>query len=64
MDKLWDWHITVFQDKQWIHSQQAIIIASASCILAVLISTIHMAKHLTNYSMPQIQVKVIKLFKL
>mmetsp|Transcript_10421 Transcript_10421/g.15852 ORF Transcript_10421/g.15852 Transcript_10421/m.15852 type:complete len:774 (-) Transcript_10421:41-2362(-) len=46
---------------EWIHSDQATIVASVFASVSILISIAHIMQHLTHYTMPGIQIYVIRI---
>lgn len=51
----------VFRDEHWIESADAVKIALSFACLSLVISCIHILRHLKNYSMPQVQLYVIRI---
>ena len=48
-------------DNEWIKTNDAAIIALSFAAVSILCSTIHIARHLKHYTMPQIQIYVIRI---
>jgi hypothetical protein len=48
-------------DKEWIHSKEAVYVAWAFASFATLMSLLHVIQHLVYYSMPGIQVYVVRI---
>ena len=53
--------MTVSIDPEFIHSRDAIIIAIVFASAASLVSMIHVLRHLMNFTMPGIQVYVVRI---
>ena len=51
----------VFDDAHWIESADAIKVAFVFAGFSLLLSTIHIVRHLKNYTMPQVQLYVIRI---
>lgn len=51
----------VFNDSKWIDTAMANYVALGLAGLSILFSAIHIVRHLKNYTMPQIQVYVIRI---
>lgn len=51
----------VFQDVNWIESNDAVKTALGFAGISVMISSLHILLHLKNYSMPQVQLYVIRI---
>jgi hypothetical protein len=55
------WRTISNEDIEWIHSKEATYVAFSFAGLASLISLIHVLRHLLQYTMPGIQIHVIRL---
>jgi hypothetical protein len=49
------------RDSNWIKSTDAIYISFAAACVALLISVVHIFRHLKSYTMPQIQIYVVRI---
>ncbi len=52
---------SVLNDSKWIDSKDALIVALTFSGLSIILSATHIVRHLKNYTMPQIQVYVIRI---
>lgn len=59
--KVFDYESAVFQDADWVKSKEAKLTALALCCCAVFFSLSHVYRHLRQFSMPQIQIYVIRI---
>ena len=53
--------ITLDFAEEWIHTEQALTVAASFASASILISTIHISQHLNNYTMPGIQIYVVRI---
>lgn len=54
-------HIHVHIGENWILGRDALIIAGVASVLSVSISLLHLIRHLKQYSMPQIQMWIVRI---
>jgi hypothetical protein len=54
-------HIHVHIGEDWILGNDALIIAGVASVLSVSISLLHLVRHLKQYSMPQIQMWIVRI---
>lgn len=48
-------------DSDWIHSKECTIVAWVFAAVSILISLTHVVQHLVNYTMPGIQIYVVRI---
>ena len=48
-------------DPDWVFSTEALLVAVTFASLSLLISLVHIIRHLMNYSMPGIQIFVLRI---
>lgn len=51
----------MFKDADWVKSDDAIKVGVVFACLSILISLVHIIRHLKNYSMPEVQLYVIRI---
>ena len=60
-NRLIDHEAQILRDADWIKSEEAKFTALSLCCCAVLFSFFHVYRHLKQFTMPQIQVCVIRI---
>jgi len=51
----------IFQDADWIKTDDAIKVGLVFASVSIIISMLHILRHLKNYSMPEVQLYVIRI---